>query len=65
METKTTFTFTQEELNKRDEGIREEAYHKAAANTVKKLELLLDLPILDACKKLGKYAGYLAKTYNL
>jgi hypothetical protein len=65
METKTTFTFTQEELNKHDEEIREEAYHKAAENTVKKIALLLDYPILDAIKKLFKYAAYLSKTYNL
>ena len=65
MDIKTTFTFTQEELNKHDAEIREEAYRKAAANTVNKIELLLDYPILDAIKKLSKYTGYLAKTYNL
>jgi hypothetical protein len=63
METK--LIFTQEELNKHDSEIREEAYRKAAANTVRNITLLLDLPILDACKKLGKYTGYLVKTYNL
>jgi hypothetical protein len=62
---KTTFTFTQEELNKHDSEIREEAYRKAAINTVRKIELLLDYPILDAIMKLSKYTGYLVKTYKL
>jgi hypothetical protein len=63
METK--LIFTQEELDKHDAEIREEAYRTAAANTVRKIELLLDYPILDAIQKLSKYAGYLIKTYNL
>jgi hypothetical protein len=65
MDIKTTYTFTQEELDTHDEKIREEAYRKAAVNTVRKIELLLDYPILDAIQKLSKYAGYLIKTYNL
>ena len=65
MDIKTTFTFTQEELNKHDSEIREEAYRKAAINTVRKIELLLDYPILDAIMKLSKYLQYLIKTYNL
>ena len=65
MDIKTTYTFTQEELDTHDEQIREEAYRTAAANTVRKIELLLDYPILDAIQKLSKYAGYLIKTYNL
>lgn len=65
METKTTFTFTQEELNKHDEEIREEAYRKAAVNTVNKLSVLGNAPIFKALKELFKYKQYLIETYKL
>ena len=65
METKTTFTFTQEELNKHEEEIRAEAYHKAAASTVNKLSVLGNYSIYKALKELGEYYQYLIKTYNL
>ena len=65
METKTTFTFTQEELKKHDEEIREGAYHKAAVSTVNKLSILSEVSIFRALKELGKYTQYLVVTYKL
>ena len=65
METKTTFTFTQEELNKHDGKIREEAYRTAAVSTVNKLSILSEVSIFRALKELGKYTQYLVVTYKL
>jgi hypothetical protein len=59
------FTFTIEELKAHDSEIQESAYRKAAVNTIQNLVVLDDYPIAKAIKKLGKYAAYLIKTYNL
>jgi hypothetical protein len=64
-ETKTTFTFTQEELDKHDEEIREGAYRKAAVSTVNKLSVLERHSIYEALRELGKYTKYLVETYKL
>lgn len=60
-----TFTFTKEELQLRDELIREGAYRKAAIATIDKLCVLIDLPIDRALKELNRYAKYLVRTYDL
>jgi hypothetical protein len=65
MDSKTTYIFTQEQLDTRDERIREEAYRKAAASTVNKLAVLGNHSIYKALKELGKYTQYLIKTYKL
>jgi hypothetical protein len=65
MDIKTTYTFTQEELDTHDEKIREEVYRTAAASTVNKLAVLGNYSIYKALKELGKYTQYLIKTYEL
>lgn len=65
MDTKRTFTFTEEELKAHDEAVRENTYRKAAIATLGKLHELLKRPVYRALKDLDRYIIYLGKTYNL
>jgi hypothetical protein len=58
-----TISFTQEELNKHEHDIREQAFRQAAVCTLRKLEIYKTEPIMDALENIGRYRQYLIKTY--
>jgi hypothetical protein len=60
-----TISFTQEELNKHEHDIREQAFRQAAVCTLRKLELFNIEPLGNVVHDLERYRTYLMKTYKI
>ena len=51
--------------DKQKKEVQEEAYRRAAIATVRKLDEVMNKPIFKMLVDIGKYEGYLIKTYKI